>query len=221
MAEASGAASKDMQLIDIGLIIITNANSFGSDIRKWHSKPAGDKSWTNLKSHFTTAQRKIKRSQPQQTIRYFGFHQQANAASLADEVYSRFTTKQDKDSALTEAINAELENRLTIQEQLPQMANSTQSNNSVISQITSLTDIIRNLENCMDKNGGNIGEQQQSRGKGKGTKHCQRKTVKYCWTHGQSGHDGNSYKNKTTGHIKNTFFQNKQGGSYKNCDPAT
>ena len=33
-----------MQLIDIGLIIITNAKRFGRNIRKWHSKPAGDKS---------------------------------------------------------------------------------------------------------------------------------------------------------------------------------
>ena len=64
MAEASGAAETDMQLIDIGLIIITNANIFGSNIRKCHSKPAEEKARTNLKSHFTTAQRRIKRSQP-------------------------------------------------------------------------------------------------------------------------------------------------------------
>ena len=56
------------------------------------------------------------------------------------------------------------------------MANSTQSDNSVISQITALADIIRNLENCMDTNGGNGGGQQQSRGKVKGTKNCQLKT---------------------------------------------
>ena len=50
------------------------------------------------------------------------------------------------------------------------MSNYTQSNNSVISQITSLTDIIRDLKNCMDTNGDNRGGQQQSRGKGKETK---------------------------------------------------
>ena len=47
---------------------------------------------------------------------------------------------------------------------------------TVISQITALTDIIRNLENCMDTNGVNGGGQQQSRLKGKGSKNCQRKT---------------------------------------------
>ena len=57
MAEASGDAATDVQLIDIRLIIITNANIFVSDIRKWHSKPAEEKSLTNFKSHFTTAQR--------------------------------------------------------------------------------------------------------------------------------------------------------------------
>ena len=178
MAEASGAAATDMQLIDIGLIIITNVNIFGSNIRKWHSKPAGDKSWTSFKSHFTTAQRKIKISQPQQTIQDFGFHQQANAASLADEVYARIAAKQAVDTAQAETINAKLENALAIQEQLSQMVNSTQSDTSVISQITALTNIIRNLKNHMDTNGGNGGGQQQNRGKGRGTKDRQRKTGK-------------------------------------------
>ena len=89
MAEASGATATDMQRINIGLIIITDANIFGSDIRKWHSKTAEEKSWTSFKSHFTTAQCEIKRPQTQQKIRYFGFHQQANTATLADEVYAR------------------------------------------------------------------------------------------------------------------------------------
>ena len=93
MAEASGASATDMQQIYIGLIIITNANIFVSDIRKWHSKPAGEKSWTSFKSHFTTAQREIKISKPQQTIRDFGFHQEANATSLANEVYARIVEK--------------------------------------------------------------------------------------------------------------------------------
>ena len=74
------------------------------------------------------------------------------------------------------------------------MANSTQSDNYIISKITALTDIIRNLKNCMDTNGGNRGGKQQSRGKG--TKNCQRKTGKYCWIHGNGGHDGNSCKNE-------------------------
>ena len=114
MAKASGAAATDMQLTDIGLIIITNVNIFGSNIRKWHSKPAGYKSWTSFKSHFTTAKRKIKISQPQQTIQDFGFHQQANAASLADKVYARIAAKQAEDNAQAEEINAEIENGLAM-----------------------------------------------------------------------------------------------------------
>ena len=108
-----------------------------------------------------------------------------------------------------------------MQEQLSQMENSTQSDISVISQITALTNIVRNLENCMDANDGNGEGQQQIRGKGRGIKNHQRKTVKYCWTHGNSGHNGNSCKNKRTGHTINVSFQNKQGESYKNCAPAT
>ena len=43
---------------------------------------------------------------------------------------------------------------------------------------------------------------------------------KYCWTHGKGGHDGNTCKNNTTGHINKVSFKNMQGGSYKNCDQA-
>ena len=118
MAEASGAAAIDMQLIDIGLIIITNANIFGRNIIKRHSKPTRDKSSKNFKSHFTTGQRELKRSQPQQTIRDFGFRQQANAASLANEVYDRISAKQAEDTAQAEAINTKLENGISMQEQL-------------------------------------------------------------------------------------------------------
>ena len=114
MEEASGSATIDMQLIDIVLIIIKKANIFGSDIRRWHSRPTGDKSWTNFKSHFTTAQREIKRSQTQQTIQDFSFHQQANVASLANEVYARNASKQAEDTAQVEEINTKLKNGLAM-----------------------------------------------------------------------------------------------------------
>ena len=163
MAQDSGAAPTYVQIIDIGLIIITNANIFGSNIRKWYSKPAEEKSLKNFKSHFTTAQHEIKRTQPQQKIGDFGFHQQANAARLTKKVYARIAAKQAEDTAQAEAINAKLENGLAMQEQLSQMANSTQSGTSVISQTTALTNIIHNFENRMDANGGNRGGQEHSR----------------------------------------------------------
>ena len=95
-----------------------------------------------------------------------------------DEVYARIAAKQAVETAQAETINAELENALAIQEQLSQMVNSIQSDTSVISQITALTNIICNLKNCMDTNGGNRGGQQQNRGKGKATKDRQHKTGK-------------------------------------------
>ena len=62
----------------------------------------------NFKSHFTTAQREIKRSQQQQKIRDFGFHQQGNVASLANEVYAIIAAKQAENTAQAESINAKL-----------------------------------------------------------------------------------------------------------------
>ena len=60
MAEASGATETPVQLINIGLIILTHASIFASDVRKWQALPDADKTWPNFKMHFCTAQKAIK-----------------------------------------------------------------------------------------------------------------------------------------------------------------
>jgi hypothetical protein len=62
MAEAANAAETTPQLINIGIIIITRSTIFSSDIRKWHLKPDGDKTWPNFKDHFKQAQKDIRRT---------------------------------------------------------------------------------------------------------------------------------------------------------------
>jgi hypothetical protein len=59
MAEAAHAAETTTQLINIGIIIITQSTIFSSDIRKWHDKPDDDKTWPNFKDHFKAAQKAI------------------------------------------------------------------------------------------------------------------------------------------------------------------
>ena len=46
---------------------------------------------------------------------------------------------------------------MALHEKIAQMANSTQKNFSVLSQMSALTDIIHNLENIMNANGGTRG----------------------------------------------------------------
>ena len=150
MAEASKYPATDVQLINVGLIIIKNSNMFGSDIRKWNSRPAVEKNRKNFKYHFTISQQEINKSQTQQTVGDLGFHQQSNAITLADKLYARFYANQADEAPQANAIEAEHKSDMALHEKIEQMANYTQKNSSVLSQMSALTDIIRNLENCMN-----------------------------------------------------------------------
>ena len=44
---------------------------------------------------------------------------------------------------------------------------------------------------------------------------------KYCWTHGNCAHDSRKCNSKGTGHKNEATFQNKMGGSEKNCQYCT
>ena len=229
MAEASGAPTTQAQLIDIGLINITNATIFASDIRKWHDKPANDKTWTNFKKFFTTAQRAIIRSQPQQTLAALGFHNQANAASIADEVIARIATQQAAEHARAEEIAEESAAAQQMQEQLQQMANSTQQQTTMLDQINALTATIRNLESQMHSSdsgwGRDGGRGKGNRGRGGrgsgGRERRQRLTGKYCWTHGSCGHNSSNCRNQAEGHKNEATMLAKHGGSTRGCDTTS
>ena len=94
MAEAAEATETQTQLINIGLIIITRSTIFSSDIRKWNSRPEDEKTWTTFKTHFKEAQCDIKRSQQVVTTNSLGFHGQANAAAMVDQVIKRLSAEQ-------------------------------------------------------------------------------------------------------------------------------
>ena len=60
--------------------------------------------------------------------------------------------------------------------------------------------------------GGRGQEQEQGRGGAR-----QRNTAIYCWTHGGSGHTSADCFTKAQGHQNNATFEEKMGGSTKNC----
>lgn len=62
------------QLVDIGVAIISNTHDFETALLNWHSRDPLDQTWTNYKSHFTTA-REFLRKVCGKTRRSTGFHQ--------------------------------------------------------------------------------------------------------------------------------------------------
>jgi hypothetical protein len=66
---------------------------------------------------------------------------------------------------------------------------------------------------------GGRGYQGRGRGnEGRGANR-QRNISIYCWTHGGSGHTSNDCNAKLNGHQNNATFENKMGGSTRNCQP--
>jgi hypothetical protein len=222
MAEAAHAAETTEQLINIGIIIITRSTIFSSDIRKWHDKPAVDKTWPNFKDHFKAAQKAIKKSQPTITTDSLGFHEQANAAaSLVDQVIERLTTQNgEQDTAITADTLAEQH----MQQQLLNMANSSQQSQQMLEQMTALATTVSTLQTQLSSN--NQDRRERGRGRGRandrprhagGGRGNTRRTFKYCWTHGNCAHSGADCDSKTDGHIVDATYANMQGGSTNRC----
>eukprot|EP00957_Ditylum_brightwellii_P130158 9928383-Ditylum_brightwellii.AAC.1 len=78
---------------------------------------------------------------------------------------------------------------------------------------------LHNVTNTYQHQGGTCHKQ----GGGAKCKHQQQQqqyqpnTNKYCWTHGGCNYFGSNCKYPVQGHQNNATFQNKIGGSTKNC----
>jgi hypothetical protein len=170
MAEAAHAAGTTTQLINNGIIIITRSTIFSIDIRKWHEKPDDDKTWPNFKDHFKAAQKAIKKSQPSVTTDALGFHEQANtAASIVDQVIQKLAARNsDEDTAITAETLAEQQ----MQQQLLNMANSSQNNQQMFDQMTALATTIMALQTQFNNNNQDQGNR-QGRGRGRVNNHRQ------------------------------------------------
>ena len=86
MAEAYGVAEQEVQLIEMGLIIIMNALIYADEIGEWNALDASHKTWDNFQTHFISAQTAYKRNRPVDTSASLGYtvpSAQANAVVLS------------------------------------------------------------------------------------------------------------------------------------------
>ena len=150
MAKAVESEETTTQLINSGLIMITQSTVFATDIRQWHELPLADKTWIRFKTHFKSAQRAIIRSQPSVTTDSLGYHEHANAASVAtvvDQVIDRFQAKQNANSAITPDSAVEMLAGQQMNFHLANMANAIQQSQTVFEQMQSLQATITTLQN--------------------------------------------------------------------------
>ena len=67
MTKTSGAPGTPARIVNFGLIILTRAMIYSSNIMEWYDKPEAKKTWPNFKLHFKVAQKPTKKSQPVNT----------------------------------------------------------------------------------------------------------------------------------------------------------
>jgi hypothetical protein len=214
-------------MINLGSIIITKSNISASDVRKWHSRPGAKKTWQNFKTHFKEAQQAIRQSQPTITTDSLGYHGQANAASIVDEVISKLSSQQSTAS--------EVATKQQMQQAVDHMANSTQHSKSMATQTQALAMTISNLQTQVNQNQprgqgrgggrgggcgggrGHGGQNGRSGSLGNNNRGNNSSPPAYCWTHGNCAHVSCNCKGQAKGHIADAGYKNMQGGSTKNC----
>jgi hypothetical protein len=226
MADAAHATETPAQLINLGIIIITRSTIFSSDIRKWHDKDAADNTWPAFKDHFKAAQKAIKRSQPTVTADSLGYHDQtANQVSgLDDPDIDHSPLHNDEATTITAETLAEQQ----MHQQLINMANSTQHSQQMLQHMTALASTVSDLQSQISNN------QNNGRGRGRGQGNGRdrdrnngnnrrsgndgnKRTFKYCWSHGNCSHTGADCNTKAEGHIDTATYANMQGGSTQRC----
>jgi hypothetical protein len=239
MAEAAESAETTTQLINIGLIIITRPTVFANDIRNWHDRPQAAKTWPNFRTHFRDAQRAIIRSLPATTTDSLGYHEQANAVSVAsvvDQVIDRLTAQQAAESAITTDSAAELLAEQQMQLQVNHMANASQNSHTMLEQMHTLQSTLATLQSQVNNNNrnnqggrGEGGRGRGGRGRGQGRGGRGRGAARgtepsrargppaYCWTHGNCSHTSPACENKSEGHIDSATYTNMQGGNEYRC----
>jgi hypothetical protein len=214
MAEAAKAPETPTQLINLGMIVLTQSSIFASDIRKWNEKAPADQTWPTFKSHFKNAQRAIKQSEPTVTTDSLGYHNQANSASIVDRVVDQLNAQRNAEAAAeAEAI---AESQLACQ--VTNATRTPEQNESIAEQMKALAATIAKLNTKVNdtrpqgRGGGGRGGGRGGRG-GRGNS----KPSKYCWTHGNGTHGSPECNKKADGHIADSTFSNMQGGSTHRC----
>ena len=229
------------QQIDFGYILILKMLKYKSALRKWNELPAADKTYDNMKTVFRKAQRAIRKT-GEITVQ-----EGLNHTELVNFVSEGVFQAMGETERLSQEPTIELEERANaatnvpdyatemaemremlkaMQQMVIQCSNPTNNNNQVQHQTQQqmlqngmvpipLGDITALLQNTTTTNNNNY-RRRGGRG-GRGGRGYVARTGKYCWTHGGCNHFGSTCETKAQGHKDEATFQNKMGGSTKNC----
>jgi hypothetical protein len=218
----------ERQIIAKAYVILNKTRRFKTDITAWNRRPDIEKTWINFKTHFRQAHQEF-RETTDVTLEESDL--QRNNAHLVQQVVDGMqqammindnTNDESAETILQMAnsANRASETQQQLQMQLQQMQ---QAMGLLQAQVAN-----QGYNGYPPQGGPNTpgyppGYQGRGRGRGRGGRDGrgnnfrQRNSSIYCWTHGGCGHASAVCMSKLDGHQDNATFQNKLGGSTRNC----
>jgi hypothetical protein len=167
-----------------------------STCRRWSEKPAAEKTWAQLKSHFAAAHHQHKQMQGESAATA-GYHSANYAVTQTEDQMEEATI-----GALTGLATATAADRGVV-------AALTQTNSRLAKQLEDNSSELRELKALLDK------ERRDKRG----PRRFNPSASNYCWTHGYkvgSTHTILTYKRQKPGHKREATRADNMGGSQAN-----
>ena len=209
--------------------LIRKTGEYERALIEWYDLPDTDRTWARFKTHFTTAQQRLKRVRGS-TMTNTPFHQ-ANLAIRKD-----FESMRDDVVASLNAIAAAAETPPPTEPDPCSLPPPPPENDPILASLNAARSEAATLCQQMEaltaqvaamsaQNGrenqrggrGNGRGNGQGRGRGRGNFRQRRNISRYCWTHGACNHTGYNCENPAVGHRPEATFENKLGGSTYYC----
>ena len=214
----------EAQLIEFGLQLIRSTHDFEIAIREWNAKPKVDKTWNNLKLHFSQAQEELKKIRGPTMIQA-GFHQINNIASeMREEFLQTRMELANMTAMMQQSEEEEMDTNNNETSSISESANLSAENNYQMEMLKLLRSMQTEINNMKQGNNNNASKTTSNRNKKKKEKtpdnpsFTRRVTTTYCWTHGGCAHDSASCTARAQGHKDNATFEDKKGGSKAFCE---
>ena len=220
-----------MQLVEFALHIIRNTHDFEKALGEWNSKCNTEKTWNNLKTHFTNAQDKLKAIRGP-TMAQAGFHQ---INMLTNNIRDEFAHTRTKLANLIATLNTDNHPASThmappnLPDPTPSsfysppatesLANARETNTQL-----EMLKLLRSMQQELSKMNSPAPPPRASNRSTRNPKKTpnnppfsRKVTNLYCWTHGGCAHESSKCNSKAPGHRNEATFENKLGGSKGFC----
>ena len=205
-AEAAGCLYTTSQIVNKAFNVINKSNAYPEGCREWKRKAPGDKTWANLKSHFTVEAKEYRKRNTSTAREDFQVANSANQALLQAQSDFRDYTS----NFLAEFQNAMNKENIAPSDSIQQAHASSQGISTTIRNLQEQVKELRQQNTLLLKTIDLL-----SKDSGKSSKNTRTpRPWKYCWTHGANqSHDSKDCLLKRRNHKDDATLQDIKGGS--------